>query len=1155
MTTPTPDPFEEPDYSSMSIMEQIAMLPEEEQEAALAGMDPEEIRWDWSLWGRPNQMPPKDDSWDVGIALAGRGYGKTRMAAEWIREKARDTSEGPRRFLLVARTAADVREVIVEGEALALDTPVASPQSPTGFIPIGKIKKGDTVVGGDGKYAKVTKVFPVLHNRPCYEIRVAGEPEPIIADANHKWLVRYRHGHWGTGRLHKTPVVRTTEEILAEFDRRWYIEPVEVQGERDIRLRYTPYNVGYILGQQPKTSEFTDHTAATRKIPEDYFWATPKIREAVLQGIVDARRSDGEGAQIPGTNTDRFRRDIRRLAASLGYRTSEYRKYSERDGVLFSWDLTRFSRRGSLRAIQSITPIESVPVRCIAVDSPDNTFLIHSTYVKTHNSGIMAVSPESERPEYRPSIRRLIWPNGNQAFCTSADEPDSLRGVQAPLDLETPISTPDGFKTLRTIDVGDYVHDENGAPARVTHVHPISEQKVYKVTFSDGSYVNATGDHGWVAHTAADRARLDQRYGVQNLPDNWGEWPSPYNRKEALTPETQKMVYDMVLAGIPQGVISETTGASVDQVKRLRKRFKEGFVPGYKAPRVTTLDLTQGHTIPATKPVQYAETAKLPLDPWVLGLALGGGKTHRPGSITVAEDDARDVVDRLNASGFPATARRNGKIKARGIPKLWDYQKEIPEEYLTASPEDRLALVQGLMDSSAVIEETGEFRFSSTDSELIDGLVSLLRSLGLLPRVTSHEVPTRLLDPEAVRLWQVQVVSNTPLVTLPRKLEMVPSTRWGRSYFERRVVSVEDVGTRLVRCITVDTESNLFLAGEGLIPTSNTHSWGDEIAAWRQPAKEGELSAWDNLRIATRLGPNPQVLATTTPKRVKVLFDLLEEQKRNPRIWLTRGSTFDNAGNLAGAYLDAITGVYGGTALAQQELYGEMLEAVDGALWTDETIPHTLELPPYTPHRVIGVDPTVAEEPGDECGIVVVSSTADKDLFRRRAWVLEDASIQGSPQVWAQKVVEMHRKWGAPVVAETNQGGALVKNAIHQIDPSIPVYEVHSKVGKKLRAEPVVLAYQQGRVTHVGQHVDLETQMITWEPENTRKSPDRIDALVHALTALLIQPPKGFWNGPIRAKGSADRQLNIGGIRNRPARTGPRATGFGQFRLGGMGKR
>jgi phage terminase large subunit-like protein len=237
----------------------------------------------------------------------------------------------------------------------------------------------------------------------------------------------------------------------------------------------------------------------------------------------------------------------------------------------------------------------------------------------------------------------------------------------------------------------------------------------------------------------------------------------------------------------------------------------------------------------------------------------------------------------------------------------------------------------------------------------------------------------------------------------------------------------------------------------------------------------------------------------------------------------------DNAGNLSGAYLDTMLGVYEGTSLARQELYGEMLEAMEGALWTEESIEAGREAmyPFSTPLRVIGVDPSVAENPRDECGIVVVASTGESDLYKRNAWVLEDASILGSPTVWAEKVVQMARKWGCPVVAEVNQGGALVKNAIHTIDPSITVLEVHSKQGKQLRAEPITLAYEQGRVHHVGHLADLETQMISWVP-GEGKSPDRVDALVHALTALLIKPPPGFTGGKLRAKSFASRKIDTG---------------------------
>ena len=305
-----------------------------------------------------------------------------------------------------------------------------------------------------------------------------------------------------------------------------------------------------------------------------------------------------------------------------------------------------------------------------------------------------------------------------------------------------------------------------------------------------------------------------------------------------------------------------------------------------------------------------------------------------------------------------------------------------------------------------------------------------------------------------------------------------------------------------------------------------THAWGDEVAAWRQTPDAAGMTAFDNLRVGTRLGANPKIMITTTPKRVPLLYKLLDEAKTTGRVVVSRGSTMDNSGNLSNAYLDAITGVYAGTRLAQQELYGEMLDSVEGALWVDELIEQHRQsaFPANTPLRIIGVDPSVAENPRDECGIVVVSSSGERDLYKREAWVLEDASVLGSPDVWANRVVAMARKWGCPVVAEVNQGGAMVRNAINTIDPSIKVLEVHSKYGKALRAEPITLAYEQGRVHHIGYLADLESQMVSWVP-GEGKSPDRVDALVHALTALLIKPPAGFTGGKITAKSMGSRRL------------------------------
>ena len=314
---------------------------------------------------------------------------------------------------------------------------------------------------------------------------------------------------------------------------------------------------------------------------------------------------------------------------------------------------------------------------------------------------------------------------------------------------------------------------------------------------------------------------------------------------------------------------------------------------------------------------------------------------------------------------------------------------------------------------------------------------------------------------------------------------------------------------------------------DGLRGIQAHYAWADELAAWRQSPDAAGMTSWDNLRVATRLGQSPQIIATTTPKRVPVLYDLIAEAEKTGKVYISKGSTMDNAGNLSDTYLTAITGVYEGTRLAQQELYGEMLDDVEGALWTEEMIEAAREmlLPPKAPLRCIGVDPSVAENPRDECGIIVCASTADRDLYKRQAWVLEDASIHGSPEVWANKVVEMARRWNCPVVAEVNQGGALVRNAINAIDPNVKVLEVHSKYGKALRAEPIVLAYEQNRVHHVNYLPDLESQMFSWIPGESKKSPDRVDALVHAMTALLVKPPQGFLGGKLVAKSPASRKL------------------------------
>lgn len=345
----------------------------------------------------------------------------------------------------------------------------------------------------------------------------------------------------------------------------------------------------------------------------------------------------------------------------------------------------------------------------------------------------------------------------------------------------------------------------------------------------------------------------------------------------------------------------------------------------------------------------------------------------------------------------------------------------------------------------------------------------------------------------------------------------------------------------------------------------------DEIASWLYLPDESGLTAWDNLRLATRLGDVPQILAGTTPRRTPFMKALMSKST-DPRTLMIRGSTRDNELNLARTYLDVIYGLYSGTRLADQELGGELLEDAENALWTQDLIDSTrlFEAPDHE-LRIVAVDPSVAEKPRDECGIMVMGGTAERALEQRQVYLLEDASLHGSPAKWAQAVVDAAARWMVrTVVAEGNQGGELVANAIRTLDPNLRVVIVHARVDKKTRAEPVALMYEQGRgrVHHVGVFPELESQQTTWDPSDSKaKSPDRVDALVWGATALAIKPPSGMLGGVLRTHGAASRRtlpvgrLPIVGAGITQIGGGPTATGgYAQRvlrggRLGVVGRR
>lgn len=290
-------------------------------------------------------------------------------------------------------------------------------------------------------------------------------------------------------------------------------------------------------------------------------------------------------------------------------------------------------------------------------------------------------------------------------------------------------------------------------------------------------------------------------------------------------------------------------------------------------------------------------------------------------------------------------------------------------------------------------------------------------------------------------------------------------------------------------------------------------SWADEIATYKQVrSAEDDATAWQNLRIATRLGNRPQVLATTTPKRVPLLRSLLKEHDKTPRkILLRRGRTRDNR-YLSAAYLDVLEGLYGGTALGRQELEGEMLDDVAGATTSEAIIDkyRIKHLPPNMPWiKVVSVDPTVAERPHDECGILVLYVTRTWPVLHRHAVVVDDLSGHYPPAEWGDIVVKAAHQHGATIIAEVNQGANLVfqmvrQSAQHTGLPMPKMKEVWSSKNKAIRAEPVSGAYARGRVHHLNVLADYESQLTSWVYGDSGYSPDRMDAGVQGLAAGLF---------------------------------------------------
>ena len=281
-------------------------------------------------------------------------------------------------------------------------------------------------------------------------------------------------------------------------------------------------------------------------------------------------------------------------------------------------------------------------------------------------------------------------------------------------------------------------------------------------------------------------------------------------------------------------------------------------------------------------------------------------------------------------------------------------------------------------------------------------------------------------------------------------------------------------------------------------------AWCDEMAAWRYIEE-----TWDMLQFGLRLGDFPDVVVTTTPRPVGLVRKLLAD----PSTRISRESTFANEGNLPASFIKTVKEKYEGTRLGEQELHAKLLDDNPYALWNSVLLDATRRKKKQTDYQriVVAVDPPITSgEDADECGIICAGKYKGPNDMDH-ADVLEDWSLKGqTPQGWATRAVSMYHFFKADcIVAETNQGGDMVESVIHNVDPNVPVKQVKATRGKVVRAEPVSMLYEQKRAHHIGRFAKLEDQMCDFTSDFDKDvfgySPDRVDALVWAMTELMIE--------------------------------------------------
>ena len=729
------------------------------------------------------------------------------------------------------------------------------------------------------------------------------------------------------------------------------------------------------------------------------------------------------------------------------------------------------------------------------------------------------------------------------------------RGSGKALALDTPIPTPYGWTTMGDLSVGDIVFDERGVPCRVTFCTEVQHDRdCYVVRFDDGSEIVADAEHRWwtwdkrarkahgrahhpTAHpkvrTTAEMADSvtvhggrERNYSIPvaaplQLPEAdlpvdpycLGYWLGNGSRGcGSITvndADVEHVIARFTMAGFPANGMWQQGRGCVTMTVGKFGNSPQGF-----AGRLRSLGVLDDKHVPAI----YLRASEDQRRDLLAGLLDSDGHASPGGHVEFSSIDRRlaeSVLELAISLGWRATmqagrATLNGRDCGPKYRVIWTPRRSPFSTPRKSAPFDRPERAQRTrtthrriiaiepvpsvpvrcitVDSPSHLYLAGHSMIPTHNTRAGAETVRAMVDSGRAKRIA-------LVGPTAADVRDVMIEGESGL------LSVFPSDE--RPVWQPSIRRVTFANGAIATSYSADEP-------ERLRGPQHDLAWIDEPAS--MPRGEEAMS---NLLLGLRLGSAPWAMITGTPKPLPWLRALADRADTIT----TTGTTLDNEAFLARTFIEDVIGRYGDTRLGRQELLAEWLEDVEGALWTQEILDRSrlgtwIPDDPWTALRtqieglsvdrrlwrtIVAVDP-----PGEtaECGIVVATAPVQGRAGVDHAVVLEDASIAGRPEEWGARVASVARKWNAErVVVESNQGGDMTRATIQAVDPGIRVEKVTASQSKQARAEPISALYERGLVHHVGFHPMLEAQMTTWIPGE--KSPDRMDALVHAIAHLL----------------------------------------------------